>query len=45
MSVTEVTTPQAKAELRHVQMLIDGSWVDSLSRVTFEGMLDSFTRR
>jgi betaine-aldehyde dehydrogenase len=33
MSVTEVI-PKAKAQLRHVRMLIDGAWVDSLSGVT-----------
>jgi hypothetical protein len=33
MSVTEVVRPKAKAELRHVRMLIDGSWVDSLSEL------------
>jgi hypothetical protein len=34
MSVTEFIRPQAKPELRHVRMLIDGSWVDSLSGTT-----------
>ena len=34
MSITEVIRPEAKAQLRHVRMLIDGSWVDSLSGVT-----------
>src|ERR1700730_1173743 len=34
MSVIENIRPQPKAELRHVRMLIDGSWVDSLSGVT-----------
>jgi acyl-CoA reductase-like NAD-dependent aldehyde dehydrogenase len=34
MSVIENIRPQTQAELRHVRMLIDGSWVDSLSGVT-----------
>jgi acyl-CoA reductase-like NAD-dependent aldehyde dehydrogenase len=34
MSVTEVIRPKAKAQLRHVRMLIDGAWVDSLSGMT-----------
>jgi betaine-aldehyde dehydrogenase len=34
MSVTEVIPPKAKAQLRHVRMLIDGAWVDSLSGMT-----------
>ena len=34
MSVTEVIRPKAKTELRQVQMLIDGSWVDSKSGMT-----------
>jgi acyl-CoA reductase-like NAD-dependent aldehyde dehydrogenase len=34
MSVIQNIRPQPKAELRHVRMLIDGSWVDSLSGVT-----------
>jgi acyl-CoA reductase-like NAD-dependent aldehyde dehydrogenase len=34
MSVTEVIRPKAKAELRHVRMLIDGAWVDSMSEMT-----------
>jgi acyl-CoA reductase-like NAD-dependent aldehyde dehydrogenase len=34
MSVIENIRPQPQAELRHVRMLIDGSWVDSLSGVT-----------
>ena len=34
MSVTEEIRPQAKTELRHSRMLIDGSWVDSLSGAT-----------
>src|SRR3984957_5502859 len=34
MSVTEEIRPQAKTELRHSRMLIDGAWVDSLSGVT-----------
>ncbi len=34
MSVIENIRPQAKADLRQVRMLIDGSWVDSLSGVT-----------
>jgi acyl-CoA reductase-like NAD-dependent aldehyde dehydrogenase len=34
MSVTEVIRPKAKTELRHVRMLIDGAWVDSLSGMT-----------
>jgi hypothetical protein len=45
MSVTEVIRPKAKGKLGHVRMLIDGSRVDSLSGVTLEGMLDSFTQR
>src|ERR1700751_1573514 len=38
MSVTEVIRPKAKTELRHVRMLINGAWVDSLSgmRLTVE---------
>jgi hypothetical protein len=34
MSVIEDIRPQAKADLHHVRMLIDGSWVDSLPGVT-----------
>jgi acyl-CoA reductase-like NAD-dependent aldehyde dehydrogenase len=34
MSVTEVIRPKAKAQLRHVRMLIDGAWVDSMSELT-----------
>jgi acyl-CoA reductase-like NAD-dependent aldehyde dehydrogenase len=34
MSVTEELRPQAKVELRHARMLIDGAWVDSLSLAT-----------
>jgi acyl-CoA reductase-like NAD-dependent aldehyde dehydrogenase len=34
MSVTEDIRPQAKTDLRQVRMLIDGSWVESLSGVT-----------
>src|SRR5262249_49525985 len=34
MSVIENIRPQAKADLRQEQMLINGSWVDSLSGVT-----------
>jgi acyl-CoA reductase-like NAD-dependent aldehyde dehydrogenase len=34
MSVTEVIRPKAKAQLRHVRMLIDGAWIDSLSGMT-----------
>jgi betaine-aldehyde dehydrogenase len=34
MSVTEVIRPKAKTELRHVRMLINGAWVDSLSGMT-----------
>jgi acyl-CoA reductase-like NAD-dependent aldehyde dehydrogenase len=34
MSITEDIRPQAKTDLRQVRMLIDGSWVDSLSGVT-----------
>ena len=34
MSVIEDIRPQAKADLRQVRMLIDGSWVDSFSGVT-----------
>jgi betaine-aldehyde dehydrogenase len=34
MSVIENIRSQAKADLRKVRMLIDGSWVDSLSGVT-----------
>jgi len=28
MSVTEIIHPKAKAKLRHMRTLIDGSWVD-----------------
>jgi aldehyde dehydrogenase (NAD+) len=31
MSVTEDIRPQAKADLRHMRMLIDGAWVDAMS--------------
>ena len=34
MSVIEDIRPQAKADLRQVRMLIDGSWADSFSGVT-----------
>jgi betaine-aldehyde dehydrogenase len=34
MSVTEQTASQGKTELRHAQMLINGSWVDSMSGAT-----------
>ena len=34
MSVIENIRPQAKADLRQVRMLIDGSWVDGFSGVT-----------
>jgi acyl-CoA reductase-like NAD-dependent aldehyde dehydrogenase len=34
MSVTEVIRPKAKAQLRHVRMLIDGARVDSVSGMT-----------
>jgi hypothetical protein len=34
MSVAEEIRPQAKAELRHARMLIDGVWVGSMSGET-----------
>jgi acyl-CoA reductase-like NAD-dependent aldehyde dehydrogenase len=34
MSVAEEIRPQAKTELRHARMLIDGAWVGSMSGET-----------
>ncbi|HEX3860393.1 MAG TPA: aldehyde dehydrogenase family protein [Stellaceae bacterium] len=34
MSLAEDRRPQARSDLRHARMLIDGSWVDSLSGAT-----------